>query len=599
MPLEAISRYLDTPAPGYALLLSGPWGVGKSFGWSRYCESPHAANRDLLKISAAGLEKFDELQSAVFQASVKSIGPQALRSATTVVSRALLRTINVDPDDIVLRADFASERTVVCVDDVERFAGDFAVLLGFVAGVIDGAVHCVLIAEESEAQRRFPTYGAVKERIVGKTIVVEPDVPAFVDQVVRGHRDQRVRQQLESVAPFILEIIKKAGVSNLRTVKYFLVELGSVLEGCIEEIGEGSDLKPLVSAIGFWCFAERKSHETRTLIAKIFRSSSFGIELSMSRIAAQKGDAKDPDPIHEMIFDLGFGDHSYTWPKSDAMVDLILRGKTNPHDLAVDFKIAPPPITEPPLSARLTGHAILSDVQIQELVAEALKALRLGSFTSAQETYDVFRSLYWMSEKLLTESSPNELTELFIDNIHLSTSNWNDDASLSVMFWHGDLDDNENLVAEKINSATEVVAEERLNARKLDFIESLITGAGDMPEAVSGEGPLFLETDPRIFFDRLRAGGVASIIRVARFFAQRNRVSNAGQYVAGDRSFAMALGTIISIEASASRPIPIIDAELKQLSRQLDLFVSNLDRYAGTRTGNTHPKVTPSSDEEN
>lgn len=190
--MRALESYVQSPPPGYALLLSGEWGVGKSYSWTHFSDKLRSDGFTVLTISAAGLALMEDLEQALLEVSIEGVGPAALREAGAIVGKALLRLVKVDPKDIKLRAELASGKTVVCIDDLERFSGKFSVLLGFVLNLLDRAsVHCVLIADEDRAAEQFKRYRKVKERIVGKTIAVESPRDQFCSLQIKSFSNLR------------------------------------------------------------------------------------------------------------------------------------------------------------------------------------------------------------------------------------------------------------------------------------------------------------------------------------------------------------------------------------------------------------------------
>ncbi|USJ01060.1 KAP family NTPase [Xanthomonas prunicola] len=219
--MKQLDLYLQGPQPGYAMLIGGSWGVGKSFVWQRYARQLEEITP--ITISAAGLQTAEDLERALFQASISDLGPKPMIELGSVVGRALLRVVKVDPNDIKLKADVTGGRSVICIDDIERFAGDFNVIFGFVVNLIDvNGVHCVLIADEERANERFKNeYGKYKERIVGKTIVLQPNIHDFCDQVIKGFANQQVREAMLAGAERLVALIEGAKLRNLRAVRFF------------------------------------------------------------------------------------------------------------------------------------------------------------------------------------------------------------------------------------------------------------------------------------------------------------------------------------------------------------------------------------------
>ncbi|MEC4817740.1 MAG: P-loop NTPase fold protein, partial [Scytonema sp. PMC 1069.18] len=67
-----IETYLDyfcglSHAPGFAVLLKGQWGCGKTWFINRYREKPKTNNQKFLYVSLYGMTSFSEIEDTFFQ----------------------------------------------------------------------------------------------------------------------------------------------------------------------------------------------------------------------------------------------------------------------------------------------------------------------------------------------------------------------------------------------------------------------------------------------------------------------------------------------------------------------------------------------------
>jgi hypothetical protein len=83
--------------------------------------------------------------------------------------------------------------------------------------------------------------------------VVSSDTAAFSEEVIKGLADQGARDLLMHHFPYIRSLLNLSGTSNLRTIRYFLMEVASLISD-IRPV-EGSAVRPLLSAI---CKSERR-----------------------------------------------------------------------------------------------------------------------------------------------------------------------------------------------------------------------------------------------------------------------------------------------------------------------------------------------------
>ncbi len=68
--LDYLGYYLSlTHSPHYAVLISGPWGVGKTYQVKQFLQRHQPKPEKLLYVSLYGLSTLDEIRDALFQAA--------------------------------------------------------------------------------------------------------------------------------------------------------------------------------------------------------------------------------------------------------------------------------------------------------------------------------------------------------------------------------------------------------------------------------------------------------------------------------------------------------------------------------------------------
>jgi hypothetical protein len=107
--MQPLFDYLSAPPNRLAILLDGAWGVGKSFAWDAFARAHlHELNLTQICFSVAGLQTAEDLDRAIFQAAVKfnkgGMG-ELVGETGTIIARAALRWVKIEPDDIELKAD--------------------------------------------------------------------------------------------------------------------------------------------------------------------------------------------------------------------------------------------------------------------------------------------------------------------------------------------------------------------------------------------------------------------------------------------------------------------------------------------------------------
>ena len=292
----------------------GAW-ASPFFGINLRTERCRKAKKDIT-FSVAGLITLEELERALFVASIQDWGPGLLQETGTVVGRALLRWVKVEPQDIKLKADVRPDHTVICIDDVERFGGDFKVLFGFIVSLLDEAhLHVVLIADEERALA-LPGYRDYRERIISRAFDVAPAVEDVFQGVVNGYSNDRVRAAILETKAYALSLFEQKCLTNLRTIRAILDEINAILSGMQWPQGKTASLMKLFSAITFHAMAVSKDPSNAALVNRTFLQSDLGMALVLRERKRGKGkaDGKEDEPpgIHTLIQGLKFEADAHT-----------------------------------------------------------------------------------------------------------------------------------------------------------------------------------------------------------------------------------------------------------------------------------------------
>lgn len=585
--MQAIDAYLRNVPPGYALLLSGPWGAGKSFFWTRYANA--LKEMRAVTISAAGLHTSTDLEDALFNASIAPLANSMLGETGAVIGKALLRVVKVDPSDIKFRADISPGKSVVCIDDVERFAGPFPALFGFIVNLLDASgVHCILIADENRAVANLKDYAIYKERIVGKTITVAPTIRDFCDQIIRGFSNPQSRRVLETGLDRLEGLIVAAKLSNLRTVRFFLTELEAVAREIPAEAADRLMSSTLPSAIFFYSAAIARSPDNARLVERAFKGDA-GMVMSIARMGRNQDQNKiSEDPSDDigklsiLLDELGLADAAYEWPESHALTSLATGSEFNQSVLIADFGLCDADSTTIDDLEILRHHYKQSDSDVQSAITRLRATAAHGEPAVLMRLFQVFRTINHLAVNNITPFTSEDWTK----EVLATLAKWRDHPELvesgALDIWPEHYSANEQQVIDAARAVSEAVNSLDQRRYREAAIQGLLTGTGHHPhdrvQVIFSE-----ETDPEWLLSQLMIFGPPAIQRIYLHFRSHLRVSNAAQFVGVEAPFARALAERFQTEIEVRRPMPILDSELHVLARLLITFADKMDEdLAGT-----------------
>ena len=569
---EALSQYLRNPPPSYAFLLEGRWGVGKSHFWQQFRDKAlRKLKRTDITLSVAGLSTLNDLEDALFLASVKELVPDLVKETCAVLWKTALRVVKVDPKDIKLRAEVKSGKTVVCIDDIERFAGDFKVLFGFIKALLDDAeLHVVLIGDEKRAIADLPGYKDYRERIINRSITVPPDIPAVYESVVKGYAESKIRDVLLSSKDDAIALFSDKGLGNLRTVRAVLDEVHALLEAMKWPEGKTPVIQNLMSAVTFQAMAVADDASNKEQVVTVFKQQdvSKGLALLIGKKDGE-GDDNPSKAWRQLVQRLGFGNEVYEWPNSYAFARYVSGDTFEAQEIAGDFHVFGDDPKEESLLKRLESYLEMDDATFDTCVAALRHQVEKHELSSLHQVWMAYRLLSYFSRKKLTGWTEAACVVMFLAAI--KTYDPHGPVHPGIEIFGESMDDNDQKVWDALKELQAKI--EAVEQAKIDESDrqALVEGDGNMPQR-SGIAP-FANADPKDIYVRLKIVGIAGLTRMTRFYARRRQVANIMDAVRNEVPFATALADLIDTNKAKGKKVTLTDAAWTDLRDQLRAFV--------------------------
>lgn len=217
---EYLNYYVNREsAPKYAVMLSGRWGVGKTFQVERIVSdllSP--TTKKYVRVSLYGLKSPQEIDDAMVAALYPWTNNDGMRIASAV-GKALLKHAKIElpaikSGDLVNRMS----ADVFIFDDLERCRMPVTDALGYINQLVerDG---CKVIILANETEINDPAYVIGKEKIVGKTLDVELDFDSAFENFLSSILDVETKGFLARQISEICAIHEQSTFKNLRILQ--------------------------------------------------------------------------------------------------------------------------------------------------------------------------------------------------------------------------------------------------------------------------------------------------------------------------------------------------------------------------------------------
>lgn len=243
--LEVILNYLKNDKTNSALMLTAPWGTGKSYFINHTLQENF--NNDLIIISLYGLNDLTELSKSIYlelrlklfklrkfakkrnakhlpevYATGKIIGKSIIKSVISLFS------LNFDISDSDLKKLYKSidlTGKLLVFEDIERSQIDLIELMGFINNlVVQDNAKVLLVANEEEILRltkEKETYERVKEKTINDTILFECDYAVAVKNIIAEFNNDILNLVTDDISiKEIVGIFKEVNIYNLRSFKY-------------------------------------------------------------------------------------------------------------------------------------------------------------------------------------------------------------------------------------------------------------------------------------------------------------------------------------------------------------------------------------------
>lgn len=232
-----LNDYLAKPTPGFAVLLSAPWGAGKTHfvkGFLDRRSQAQDAPQDHLYVSLFGVQDRRDIDRAIGLARYNGQDAQTAERLGKVFSDVVKHWTGADLSVRIEDVARLSLPRLLVFDDLERTSMEPSEVLGAVHGLVEHEQkHLILLCNEDKL---FDTDAAreIKEKTIGITLPIEPDFEAAFPAMLAG-LSARATSFLEGQKDLIQHVFETANHKNLRSLSQALWDFARVLEVMTDE----------------------------------------------------------------------------------------------------------------------------------------------------------------------------------------------------------------------------------------------------------------------------------------------------------------------------------------------------------------------------
>lgn len=252
--IDILNDYLKIKKPGYAVLLKGPWGCGKTYFVKNWIENLKIENNDdeqsftlnPIYVSLYGMTKTSQIDDEIKRAISPILHSKAMRKAGKVfklaISAALRYNIDFDEND---NADLKLDCTIdpkallgsndshvkgnrlLVFDDIERGKIDIQDVLGYINYYVEHiGCNVILIGNVDKINDKLQD---IKEKTIGRELEIDPDVDVAVNSFVQ---DETMINNgyLSNKKDIVKKCFRASKTNNLRILKQSLNDFSLLID---------------------------------------------------------------------------------------------------------------------------------------------------------------------------------------------------------------------------------------------------------------------------------------------------------------------------------------------------------------------------------
>lgn len=258
---EFLAHYSTLKSPEYAVLIRGEWGTGKTWFVKEVFElnQTDKVDKSKLYVSLNGMSSIKDIENDFLTQLHPLLNHKNMRRAGRILAGTLKATLKIDlnndgssdsvninlPNEKLLESLNLSDDALLIFDDLERCSIEISNVLGYINQFVEHeGLKVILIANEEEIDTNDKKYKKIKEKLIGKTFEVKPNIKPALEHFISLLSEDKQEIFTDNLA-VIIDIFKSSEYNNLRILKYALLDFERILSKLTADI---LDRKQLISA---------------------------------------------------------------------------------------------------------------------------------------------------------------------------------------------------------------------------------------------------------------------------------------------------------------------------------------------------------------
>ncbi len=434
--LQAILDYVQMPQTDYALLITGPWGCGKTYFWKNVVEPKLKQVKcdgtpwRPLYASLYGCQRTKDIDTQLFLASPPHLRKEwAARLSTTgghFLKQRLKAVTRFELPAIDFRWLVNTKHAVLCFDDLERTRLPMKEALGYINTFVEHEfVKTIILTNEAaindEADKK--TYAAMKEKVVGASLTFQPDLDTVFDNLIDEHK---VRPEFHDFISrnkaLVRRLFDRSETHNIRSLRRAMVALAVVFEALqVGKVDPNAVANQLVYAVAPAAFELHGRGANPARLRKILGMEHMAVlGMSLSRRRSEKTDEEEYEErfAERYLRDLGLAE----WGDAvgcPPICEFLLRGVLDrPARISWAEELTKPPDErEERIKRLLFDPREMEDEEFTQTAAQVLDEVEVGDIADVGRYVGLYDSFERFADMGLVAMTRQEVLAKFISGL--------------------------------------------------------------------------------------------------------------------------------------------------------------------------------------
>ena len=437
--LSYLKEYCDPKRRrDFAVLLDGPWGVGKTYFIKNFLKDYPRH----LYISLYGISSTQQIDDELFRQLHPVLSSMPMQLIGRVAKGFLKGTVKIDLNsdgkddgsasvsipDLGLQKELSNPDGYLLVfDDLERCSLQISDALGYINTFVEHAGQkAILIANQNEIISRnseegvkHKRYNEIKEKLIGQTIKINSSLSSAYISFLDDIHNQKVKSFLRSHFYEVDSIHLQSKTNNLRLLKHALWDYERLAQYFHDVHWQNTEAMKSVLALTLAVSIEHRCGRL-TDRKQIQRLMDGGLLRAMER--QNRKDKSVEDEIEERYRTVKFDTNILN---EEIIADAVIYGRVVESDVTDALKRSPI-FAEPeeiPLWLRAWDYFDLTDEEAQQIADKFMKAFNERTF--------VERGIVFHAFGILRKYAELGLINIPVGDVTLACRNYVDDLEKS------------------------------------------------------------------------------------------------------------------------------------------------------------------------